>query len=72
MSRVSSNEYKDGLLWRGFDYTRQAWVNEGRYVRCGHPESMNSGCYGRPHEGQACLERSECAHEKEEPCGSLQ
>ena len=35
-----------------FDYDRQAWTREGRYVRCGHPETMDCGCYGREHEGE--------------------
>ncbi len=35
-----------------FDYTRQAWVKNGLYVRCGHPESMDCRCYGRVHEGE--------------------
>lgn len=36
-----------------FDYERQAWIKDGKYVRCGHPESMDCGCYGRLHEGEA-------------------
>ena len=39
----------DGL---GFDYNNQAWIKDGRYIRCGHPESMNCECYGRKHEGE--------------------
>lgn len=35
-----------------FDYDRQAWVKDGRYLRCGHPEHMVCGCYGREHEGE--------------------
>lgn len=36
----------------GFDYQHQAWVKDGLYIRCGHPESMPCGCYGRSHEGE--------------------
>lgn len=36
-----------------YDYTNQAWVKDGKYIRCGHPESMNCGCYGRIHAGTA-------------------
>jgi len=36
----------------GFDYEHQAFVLNGKYVRCGHPEAMNCGCYGRLHEGE--------------------
>ena len=28
-----------------------AWVLDGKYVRCGHPESMDCNCYGKKHEG---------------------
>ncbi len=36
-------------IW--FDYTNQAWVRDGKYIRCGHPETMNCKCYGKLHEG---------------------
>ena len=52
MSRQSNDEYKEGRLINGYDYTNQAWVLQGKYVRCGHPVSMNCGCYGLTHEGQ--------------------
>lgn len=35
-----------------FDYTNQAWVVDGRYVRCGHPASMACRCFGLIHEGE--------------------
>ena len=35
-----------------YDYENQAWVVDGRYVRCGHPDNMDCGCYGREHEGE--------------------
>jgi hypothetical protein len=38
-------------LW--FDYEARAWVKDGRYVRCGHPEAMNCRCYGKRHEGES-------------------
>lgn len=53
MSRQSNDQYEAGRLINGFDYKNQAWVKDGKYVRCGHPESMNCGCYGREHEGQS-------------------
>lgn len=34
-----------------FDYDRQAWIVDGRYVRCGHLRDCQ--CYGRLHEGEA-------------------
>ncbi len=57
MSRLSTNEYS--VTWphaprllNGYDYENQAWVRDGRYGRCGHPQQMNCGCYGRIHEGE--------------------
>lgn len=35
-----------------FDYKQQAWVINGRYVSCTHPESMNCKCYGKEHAGE--------------------
>jgi hypothetical protein len=35
-----------------YDYTNQAWVEDGRYVACSHPASMVCGCYGRIHAGE--------------------
>jgi len=52
MSRQSSDQYINGRLINGYDYTHQAWVLEGRYVRCGHPETMTCHCYGLDHEGE--------------------
>lgn len=59
MSRTGGNSYLYGLLWNGYDCTHQAWVKDGVYVRCGHPESMMCGCYGRDHAGELSLEREE-------------
>lgn len=33
-----------------YDYVNQAWIKDGKYVRCGHQTDCN--CYGRIHEGQ--------------------
>lgn len=54
MSRLSTNqEDTNGNLISGYDYERQAWVLNGKYQRCGHPDSMGCNCYGRIHEGEA-------------------
>lgn len=53
MSRQSTNEYSNGRLINGYDYDRQAWVVDGRYVRCGHPDSMQCKCYGKLHDGES-------------------
>ncbi len=36
-----------------YDYDNQAWIVNGKYVCCGHPETMNCGCYGREHAGES-------------------
>ena len=33
-----------------YDYTNQAWLENGRYVPCGH--SFDCDCYGKKHAGQ--------------------
>src|SRR6266851_8669088 len=43
---------KETKMKNGYDYENQAWVVDGKYVRCGHPETMKCGCYGRKHEGE--------------------
>lgn len=50
--RLSRDEFRDGRLLNGFDYQNQAWVADGKYVKCGHPETMQCKCYGRIHEGE--------------------
>ncbi len=38
-----------------YDYQNQAWVHDGKYVRCAHPETMNCKCYGKLHEGEKAV-----------------
>lgn len=49
-----------------FDYENQAWVIGGVYQRCGHPETMDCGCFGKLHAGQRApwqaVERAETEH----------
>ena len=54
MSRQSTDQYHDNRLFNGYDYQNQAWVVNGVYQRCGHPDSMNCQCFGRSHEGEQC------------------
>lgn len=35
-----------------YDYINQAWVRAGRYIACGHPESMACRCYGKVNAGR--------------------
>ena len=53
--RMSKDEYRENKLYNGYDYENQAWVKEGKYIRCGHPDSMNCNCYGRLNEGKETL-----------------
>ena len=39
-----------------YDYDNQAWIVDGKYVRCAHPESMPCRCYGKLHEGEEAEE----------------
>ena len=52
MSQTMSQTMFRGLLVNGFDYDKQAWVVNAKYVRCGHPKEMQCKCYGRLHEGE--------------------
>ena len=51
MTRTSDNYYTDRLI-DGYDYEKQAWVKNGKYIRCGHPDHMRCNCYGKLHEGE--------------------
>jgi len=50
--KKSNNETVCDRLLNGYDYDNQAWVIDGKYVRCGHPENVNCNCYGKEHEGE--------------------
>jgi hypothetical protein len=52
MSRTSGDVYKEGRLIDGYDYINQSWVKDGRYIACGHPDTMTCDCYGRKHTGE--------------------
>lgn len=52
MTRISSNQTKEGKLVNGFDYENQAWVINGKYVDCGHLKNQACNCYGRIHLGE--------------------
>lgn len=52
--RQSGNYYKNSILYNGYDYKNQSWVVDGKYVRCGHPNNIDCGCYGKIHEGEKC------------------
>ena len=55
--RTSGQEYRNGFLFDGYDYTRQAWVVHGVYIGCGHEGlTEDCNCYGREHAGEKCFE----------------
>ncbi|MCP3678985.1 MAG: hypothetical protein GY782_01290 [Gammaproteobacteria bacterium] len=57
MSRTCINNDK---ARQSYDYEKQVWIVDGRYVRCGHPDSMDCGCYGRTHEGEEAVITEHC------------
>lgn len=59
MSRTSSDQYVNKRLVNGFDYKNQAWVINGIYQDCNHPQDMGCSCYGRLHKGQQAQEASD-------------
>ena len=54
MSRLSNDQYKNGVLFNGYDYQNQAWVQNGVYIACGHPETMQCHCFGTINAGEKC------------------
>ena len=48
--RTSNDEIAGGRLIDGYDYHHQAWVKNGRYVRCAHIDQCT--CYGRLHQDE--------------------
>ena len=48
--RATSKERAMNRKATYYDYEHQAWVVDGRYVRCGHETACQ--CYGRLHEGE--------------------
>ncbi len=38
-----------------YDYLNQAYVIDGLYARCGHPDAMECNCYGKEHEGEKAI-----------------
>lgn len=43
-----------------FDYKKQAWVINGVYAPCNHPEAMNCSCYGKRHAGEKAVITEHC------------
>lgn len=43
-----------------FDYEKQVFIKDGKYLRCGHPDSMDCKCYGKEHEGETAVITDHC------------
>ena len=50
--RTSKDQVINGRLMNGYSYMHQAWVKDGKYIKCGHPKEMDCNCYGRKNEGK--------------------
>lgn len=61
MDRLALSEgwRAEGVKRSAFDYTNQAWVVDGAYIRCGHPEEMDCKCFGKLHVGEPAQEGAE-------------
>lgn len=46
------SEERDTMIPTYYDYYNQAWVVDGKYAACGHPESLDCNCYGKLHAGE--------------------
>jgi hypothetical protein len=57
MTRLSSDELRDGHVFNGFDYSIQVWVVDGIIRRCGHPAAMRSA-------GLSCCNASRYADQR--------
>lgn len=58
--RQSSDIYnKEGRLMEGYDYDNQAWVKNGKYIRCAHSYFHNCKCYGKINEGRETIAKGE-------------
>lgn len=50
--RTGQNEMQAGVIKNGFSYTHQCWIRDFVIQRCGHPETMDCGCFGKRHAGE--------------------
>lgn len=49
------------IMANGYDYRNQAWVVDGKYVACAHPEWMKCNCFGTVHAGEALKANADLA-----------
>jgi hypothetical protein len=52
-----------------YDYDNQAWIINGKYIRCEHPATMQCRCFGLTHAGlvpsASVLAEIEATHQRE-------
>lgn len=57
---MSRNYYSNDKAKHSYDYENQVWIINGEYQRCGHPEQMTCGCFGRIHAGEKAVITEHC------------
>ncbi len=57
---MSRSCYSDDKMKLSFDYEKQVWIVDGKYQRCGHPETMDCKCYGKEHAGEKATITEHC------------
>ena len=61
MERLTMRTYIDNdKAKQSYDYDKQAWILDGVYVRCGHPETMDCKCYDKVHAGEVATITEHC------------
>lgn len=51
-ARVQESRLLANRSCERYDYEKQAWTVNWRYMSCNHPRAMQCKCYGRLHEGE--------------------
>jgi hypothetical protein len=63
-----TNKTRADIKAERFDYDHQAWIVDGVYVRCGHPDAMACACYGRLHAGERAADAVPRYYTTDEHC----
>ena len=50
--RIPAPVLADAEIDVQYDYDNQAWIENGSYISCSHPDAMNCTCYGKIHAGE--------------------
>lgn len=57
---MSINYYCKDKAKYSFDYDKQVWIIDGKYLDCNHPREMECNCYGREHAGKQAIITEAC------------